>query len=76
MRNISDKSCRENQNTRFVFGNFFFENCTVYELMWEKPCRTEQATDGSMAHAYCMLDTLSLQNIQVRKVINLKMAHN
>jgi hypothetical protein len=24
MRNISDKSCRENQNTHFVFGNFFF----------------------------------------------------
>jgi hypothetical protein len=24
MRNVSDKSCRENQNTHFVFGNFFF----------------------------------------------------
>jgi hypothetical protein len=23
MRNVSDKSCRENQNTRFVFGIFF-----------------------------------------------------
>jgi hypothetical protein len=23
MRNVSDKSCRENQNTHFVFGNFF-----------------------------------------------------
>jgi len=26
MRNVSDKSCRENQNTHFVFNNFFFEN--------------------------------------------------
>jgi hypothetical protein len=23
MRNVSDKSCRENQNTRFVYNNFF-----------------------------------------------------
>jgi len=25
MRNVSDKSCTENQNTHFVFSNFFFE---------------------------------------------------
>ena len=24
MRNVSDKSCRENQNTRFVFNTIFF----------------------------------------------------
>jgi len=24
MRNVSDKRCRENQNTHFVFSNFFF----------------------------------------------------
>jgi len=24
MRNISDKSCRENQNAHFVFDTFFF----------------------------------------------------
>jgi hypothetical protein len=24
MRNVSDKSCRENQNAHFVFNNFFF----------------------------------------------------
>jgi len=36
VRNVSGKSCRENQNTRFVFGNFFFlENLTVYEVMWK-----------------------------------------
>jgi hypothetical protein len=32
--NVSDKSCRENQNTHFVFTNFFFENCALYEIMW------------------------------------------
>jgi len=23
-RNVKEESCRENQNTHFVFGNFFF----------------------------------------------------
>ena len=35
MRNISDKSCRENQNTHFVCSNSFFENCADYEKMWK-----------------------------------------
>jgi hypothetical protein len=33
MRNVSDKSCRENQNTHFVL-NKFFENRAVCEIMW------------------------------------------
>jgi hypothetical protein len=35
MRNVSDKSCRENQSTHFVFNRFFLENLCVYEVMWE-----------------------------------------
>jgi hypothetical protein len=35
MRNVSDKSCRENQNTHFVFSNGILENRTVYEIMWK-----------------------------------------
>jgi len=37
MRNISDKSCRENQDTHFMFNNFFFslENRAVYGIMWK-----------------------------------------
>jgi len=35
IKNVSDKSCRENQNTHFVFGNFFFENRVVYVIMWK-----------------------------------------
>jgi len=36
MRNVSDKICRENQNTRFVFSNFFFfEKSSVYEITWK-----------------------------------------
>jgi len=34
MRNVSDKSCRENQNTHVAFSNFL-ENRAVYEKMWE-----------------------------------------
>jgi hypothetical protein len=33
MRNILDKSSRENQNTHFVFNNFFPENSAVYGIM-------------------------------------------
>ena len=35
MRNVSDKSCRENQNTHFMFSNFFFENCAIYGIKWK-----------------------------------------
>jgi hypothetical protein len=35
MRNVSDKNCRENQNTHFMFSSFFVENRAVYEIMWE-----------------------------------------
>ena len=27
--------CRENQNTQFVFSNFFSENRAVYEITWK-----------------------------------------
>jgi len=35
MRNVRDKSFRENQNAHFVFYNFFFENHVIYEIMWK-----------------------------------------
>jgi hypothetical protein len=35
MRNVSDESCRENYNTRFMSQNFFPENGAVYEIMWK-----------------------------------------
>jgi len=35
MKNVADKSCRENQNTHFVFNDCFFENLVVYEIMWK-----------------------------------------
>jgi hypothetical protein len=35
MRNVSDKSCRANKITHFVFNTFFFENRIVYEIMYK-----------------------------------------
>jgi hypothetical protein len=32
MKNVSDKRCRGNQNTHFIFNNFFPENRNVYEI--------------------------------------------
>jgi hypothetical protein len=51
MRNVSEKSCRKNQNTFFVEYNFFSENPAVCEIVLKnmvEPC--------SMAHALWMLD--------------------
>jgi hypothetical protein len=47
MRNISDKSSRGNQNTHFMFNNFFSENRAVYEMMWKnmvEPDRLQTTT--------------------------------
>jgi hypothetical protein len=33
MKNVLDKSCKENENTHFMSNNFFFsENRTFYEI--------------------------------------------
>ena len=35
-RNVPDRSCTENQNTHFVFNNFFSpNNRAVYEIKWK-----------------------------------------
>ena len=56
MRNVSEKSCRENQNTHFMFNNFFFKSCRLWDNV-EKYYRVGQATNDSMAHVQCMLVT-------------------
>jgi hypothetical protein len=33
MRNVSDKSCRENQNTHFMLNDFFSKNSAMCEKM-------------------------------------------
>ena len=35
MKNITDKLCRENQNTHFMFNHFLPENRPVDKIMWK-----------------------------------------
>ena len=48
-RNISDKIGRENQNMHFIFSNvsFFFENRTVYEIMWKNIVESDRPQYGA-----------------------------
>jgi hypothetical protein len=46
MRTASEKICRENQNTHFMFKFFFPQNLAVFELMWKnilEPVRAQLA---------------------------------
>jgi hypothetical protein len=60
MRNVSNKSFKENQNTHFMFNTFFFfRNRASFEIMWKNMVQPE-ATDDSIIRrtkdATCMLE--------------------
>jgi len=60
MINISDKSCRETQNTHLTFSNFFFENRTFYEITWKyfRACEATRQWGARALHAgYLRLQT-------------------
>jgi len=57
MRNVSDKSCRENENIHSMFNFFFTENLVIYEIMCKNIVQRDKATFNNAAHAHCMLDT-------------------
>jgi len=43
MKNVSDKQCRENQNTFFMFNNIFLsKNRAVYEIIWKDIVQTDR----------------------------------
>jgi len=46
----------EKIKTHILFSIDLFENRAVYEILWTKESRGEQATDDSMGYAHCMLD--------------------
>jgi hypothetical protein len=49
MGNIWDRSCRECQNTNFVFNKFLYlKNRAVYEIMWKNVVRVRQTTDDNI----------------------------
>ena len=55
MKNVSDKSYRQNQNTHFMLNNFFWKSCCLWDNV-EKCCRARYGTDDKMGHLHCMLD--------------------
>jgi hypothetical protein len=53
MRNVSNKRCRENRNTHFMFSDSFPENRSVYEIMstnMVEPERTQTIWDLRVAY--------------------------
>ena len=60
MRNVSDKSCTENQSTHFRFDNFLFRKSRRLRDDVGKYCRAGPAIDDNMEHAHCMLDACAL----------------
>jgi len=56
MKNIPDKSCKENQNTLLCSVTFFWKSYRLWDNV-EIYRRAGQGTDGNMAHAHCMPDT-------------------
>ena len=54
------QSCRQGQNTHFMFNDFFFPRQSYHLCnIMEEYSRARQAADDSMANAHCMLDTQS-----------------
>ena len=50
---FSDKVCRQNQNSHFMFNNFFPENRCFYEIMWENIVQPDRS---QITYGACALD--------------------
>jgi hypothetical protein len=48
MRNISEKVCKEYQNTQFMFQLFSPEKHAVNEIMWKNVVRARQTTGDNI----------------------------
>jgi hypothetical protein len=57
MRNVTEKSCKENYKTYLMFSDFFSRKSCLLRATVEKCCRAGQATDNNTALAHCMLYT-------------------
>jgi hypothetical protein len=57
MKNVSARFVEAIKRHILCSVTFFFENRAVYEIMCKNIVEGEQATDDSMVHAHCMLDT-------------------
>jgi hypothetical protein len=58
-RNVSDKVCRENQNTFHNQHIFFLENCTIYETMSKNMVEPEEPQMTSQYGTYALRTRLA-----------------
>ena len=65
MRNVSDRSWWENQNTQFMLSNFLSENHTIYQIMWKNMVEPDrlQVTIRLMRFAYWLRLQIHTQNV-------------
>jgi len=68
MRNISHKSCRENQNTHFVLNNFFFgKSCYLWDnikkILHSRACHRWKYDASALHTGYLRLQSQT-QNMQ------------
>jgi len=71
MRKVLERSCRRNQNTRFIFSNFYSVNLAVYEIMCKKhkmPCCVSTATVVARTLHSCTLHGHCLSRISACEV--------
>ena len=52
MKNVLEKSCRENKNTQFTSSNFFSEYRTVCEVMLKNLVKTKTTNDVTVWRIY------------------------
>jgi hypothetical protein len=66
MRNTLEKNCRENENTYFMFNNFFPENHTVCGIMSKNVVETEGPQMTSQYGAYTLRAGLARLYARIR----------
>jgi hypothetical protein len=49
MRNVSNQSFKENQNTHFIFNNLSPEERADYERMWKNMVEPDRSQSGACA---------------------------
>jgi len=64
MRNCSDKSCRENQNTHIVFSNSLppRKSCRLWGKVDKNIVESDRPQMNNTAHTHCVLDTLGCKH--------------
>ena len=70
MSNISNKICRENKKTHFIFNKFYFnkKSCRLWHNV-EKYCTAGEATGDIVAHAHFTLGNWSYKHTLSEYVI-------